>query len=63
MARDQRYADRWHPSNNPFVLYVKEADRDDDSVRLEFLEPAKDDIDVLEVVPAGELEQESRGAD
>jgi hypothetical protein len=52
-----------HPSNNPFVLYVKEADRDEDGVGLEFQEPAKDDLDVLEVVPAGELEEESRGAD
>jgi hypothetical protein len=52
-----------HPVNNPFVLFVKEADRDDDGIRLEFQEPAKDDFDVLDLVPGGELEEESRGAD
>jgi hypothetical protein len=52
-----------HPSHNPFVLFVKEADRDDDSVRLEFLEPAKDDFDVLDLILSAELEEESRGAD
>jgi hypothetical protein len=44
-------------------LFVKEADRDDDSVRLEFLEPAKDDFDVLDLILSAELEEESRGAD
>jgi hypothetical protein len=49
-----------HPLNNPFVLFVKEADRDDDSVRLEFLEPSKDDVNVLDLIPGGELEEESQ---
>jgi hypothetical protein len=52
-----------HPFNNPFVLFVKEADRDDDGARLEFQEPAKDDFDVLDLVPGGELEEESQGTD
>jgi hypothetical protein len=52
-----------HPLRNPFVLFLKEAERDDDSIDLPELEPGQDTRDVLEVVPEDSLEEESRDSD
>jgi hypothetical protein len=52
-----------HPVNNPFALFVWEAERGDDRVKLELPEPGKDDFDVIDLVISDKLEEESRAAD
>jgi hypothetical protein len=52
-----------HPFRNPFVLFLKEAERDDDGIEIRELEPAADAEDVLDLVPGDFLEEESRSSD
>ena len=52
-----------HPLRNPFVLLLKEAERDDDGIDIRDLEPGPDAEDVLDLVPGGDLEEESQGSD
>jgi hypothetical protein len=52
-----------HPFRNPFVLFLKEVERDDDGIDIPELEPGADAEDVLDLVPDDFLEEESRGSD
>ena len=52
-----------HPLRNPFALFLKEAERDEDGIDLADLEPGADAEEVMEVVSQDFLEEESRGSD